>query len=176
MKQKNVHFFTLILICLLCAGCVWKYSIRPGTIPPHIKNVAISETENSTAEFNLGQEFTMMLINRMLLDNLLPLADASVAHSVIYTTLRNIQDVVYSYDETEVVKEYRLSLRLDFRWYDRLNDKNIMEKNITDYEIYYSGQYNSTLSPNDQVTREIAMERLMDKLAQKVMVELTSEW
>lgn len=176
MKNKNALYILPLLLCVFLSGCIWKYSTRPGTIPPHIKNVAIDETGNNTAEFNLGQEFTMMLINRMQLDNLLPLSDASVAHSVIYTTLRNIQDAVQTYDETEVVKEYRLSLRLDFRWYDRLNDKNIMEKNLSNYEIYYSDQYNSSLSPNDQVTREAALKRLMDKLTQELMVELTSQW
>ena len=168
--------FLLLIVLIFASGCVWMYSVRPGTIPPHIKNVAISETENTTAEFNLGQEFTMMLINRMQMDNLLPLSDASVAHSVIYTTLRNIQDAIYSYDETEIVKEYRLSLRLEFRWYDQLNDKNIMEKTLSDHEIYYSDQFNRSLSPNDQVTREDALDRLMDKLAQNLMVELTSQW
>ncbi|MDD3095003.1 MAG: LptE family protein [Candidatus Neomarinimicrobiota bacterium] len=172
MKKILIALLPLILL----NACIWKYSPRPGTIPPHIKSVAINETLNNTAEFNLGQEFTTMLSDRMQRDNLLPLGDPSVAHSVIYTTLNDIRDAVYSYDEAEIVKEYRLSLRLDFRWYDTVNARDMMQKNISDYEVYYSDQYNSSLSPGDQIKREDALGVLMDKLVEKVMVELTSEW
>lgn len=169
-------FALLALIALLLSSCIWKYSPRPGTIPPHIKSVAIDETVNNTAEFNLGQDFTARLTNKMMQDNLLPLSDVSIAHSVIYTTIRDVGDAVYSYDENEIVKEYRLSLRLDFRWYDTANDKNMMETTLSDYEIYYSDQYNSSLSPADQVRREEALNILLDKMVEKVMVELTSQW
>jgi outer membrane lipopolysaccharide assembly protein LptE/RlpB len=166
----------LLPLLLLLAGCIWKYSPRPGTIPPHIKSVGIEQTVNNTAEFNLGQEFTARMTSKMLQDNLLPLSDPAAAHSIIYTTLRDISDAVYSYDETEVVKEYRLSLRLDFRWYDTANDDDMMEKTLSDYEIYYSDQYNSTLPPSDQVRREEALSVLLDKMVEKIIVELTSEW
>lgn len=166
----------LFLLLLLAASCVWKYSPRPGTIPPHIKSVAIAETVNNTAEFNLGQDFTARLSGKMLQDNLLPLSEPSIAHSVIYTTIRDIGDAVYSYDESEIVKEYRLNMRMDFRWYDTANDKNMMETSLSDYEIYYSDQYNSALSEADQVRREEALSTLLDKMVEKVMVELTSQW
>ena len=167
---------TLLSIAILLTGCVWMYSTRPGTIPPHIKSVAIDETTNNTAEFNLGQEFTTLLIEKMQLDNLLPISDPSVANSIIYTGLTRISDAVYSYDETEVVKEYKLTLNMDFRWYDALNDTDIMKKALSEYEIYYSDSYNNTLSSYQQVTRESALELLKDKLADRVLVELTSQW
>jgi hypothetical protein len=152
------------------------YSTRPGTIPPHIKSAAIDQTKNNTAEFNLGQDMTDMLINKMQLENLLPLSDVSVAHSIIYTTITSINDRVNTYDENDVVKEYRLSISIDFRWYDTVNDVDIMEKKLSDYEVYYSDSYNGSLSPNDQITREDALELLMDKMADKVLTELTSQW
>ncbi|MCK4813353.1 MAG: hypothetical protein KAT14_05385 [Candidatus Marinimicrobia bacterium] len=176
MKRNIIPIIIFSGLLLFFAGCIWKYSPRPGTIPPHIKSVAIDETKNNTAEFNLDQNFTILLTDKMQLDNILPLSDVSVSHSIIYTELKNIQDAVYSYDETEIVKEYRLTLRLNFRWYDTVNEKNIMEKTLSEYEIYYSDQYNSTLATDDQVTRELALDRLLDKLAEKVLVELTSQW
>ena len=175
MKNK-MKILALLLITILLTGCIWMYSTRPGTIPPHIKSVAIDETKNNTAEFNLGQDFTGILINKMNLDNLLPISDVSVANSIIYTGFTRISDAVYSYDETEIVKEYKLSLNMDFRWYDALNDTDIMKKTLNEYEIYYSDSYNNTLSSDEQVTRESALELLKDKLADKVLVELTSQW
>jgi len=175
MKNK-FKILALMLIAILLTGCIWMYSTRPGTIPPHIKSVAIDETKNNTAEFNLGQDFTSLLIDKMNLDNLLPISDVSVANSIIYTGFTRISDAVFSYDETEIVKEYKLSLNMDFRWYDALNDTDIMKKGLSEFEIYYSDSYNNTLSPDEQVTRESALELLKDKLADKVLVELTSQW
>jgi len=175
--MKNKIFITaFVILTLLFSSCVWMYSTRPGTIPPHIKSVSIENTENNTAEFNLGEDFTVLLIDKMNLENLLPLTDASVANSLIYTTIKSIRDQVFSYDETEVVKEYKLSISIDFRWYDAINDKDIMKKTLSDYEIYYSDTYNNSLSPDDQVTRETALESLKDKMADKVITELTSQW
>lgn len=175
MKNKLILLTSLLIVAFL-SGCVWMYSTRPGTIPPHIKSVAIDETKNNTAEFNLGQDFTSLLTDKMQLDNLLPLDDISIANSIIYTGITSINDQVFSYDETEIVKEYKLALSLDFRWYDTVNEVDIMKKGLSDYEIYYSDSYNNSLSSNDQVTRETALDRLMDKLAEKVLVELTSQW
>jgi len=174
--ENKFKILALLLLTILLTGCIWMYSTRPGTIPPHIKSVAIDETKNNTAEFNLGQDFTSILINKMNLDNLLPISDVSVANSIIYTGFTRISDAVYSYDETEIVKEYKLTLNMDFRWYDALNDTDIMKKALNEYEIYYSDSYNNTLSSDEQVTRESALELLKDKLADKVLVELTSQW
>ena len=174
--MKKLSVFTLIALLLTLSSCIWMYSTRPGTIPPHIKSVAIDETKNNTAEFNLGQEFTTLLNDKMILESLLPLADAAVANSIIYTSVKSINDAVYSYDETEVVKEYKLTMSIDFSWYDNLNSVDLMKKLLSDYVIYFSDSYNSTLSSDDKITREIALDQLMDKMADNVLIELTSQW
>lgn len=173
MKKTLIIF---ILTAFLMSGCIWMYSTRPGTIPPHIKNVAIDQTKNNTAEFNLGEDMTDMLISKMQLENLLPLSDESVALSIIYTAITRVSDNVYSYDESDVVKEYKLSISIDFRWYDTVNEVDIMKKGLSDYKVYYSDSFNNSLSPNDQITRETALELLMDQMADKVLTELTSQW
>ncbi len=152
------------------------YSTRPGTIPPHIKSIAINETVNNTPEFNLGQEFTEIQIKKMELENLLPLMDASLANSIIYTKIKSLKDVVHSYDESVVVKEYKLTMSVDFRWYDTVNDVDMMSTTLSEYVIYYSDSFNSSLSAGDQMNREQALELLIDKMADKVLIELTSEW
>lgn len=176
IRPRIRSFIILLSMFFLLTGCIWMYSTRPGTIPPHIKSVAIDETKNNTAEFNLGQNFTAILIDKMQLENLLPLSDESVTQSIIYTSISSINDQVYSYDENVVVKEYKLSINIDFSWYDTVNEDDIMKKVLSDYEIYYSDTYNNSLSSNDQVTREIALERLMDKMGDRVLTELTSQW
>jgi hypothetical protein len=166
--------YSLIIISL--SSCIWLYSTRPGNIPPHIKSVAINETKNSTAEFNLGQDFTDLLIAKMQLENLLPIDDASVAYSIIYTNIKSLSDAVFSYDENVVVKEYKLSMNIDFSWFDTANDLDLMKNTLSEYEIYYSDTYNSTLSDDQRVTRDDALELLMDKLGERVITELTSQW
>ena len=167
---------SLLILAILLNGCFWLYSTRPGNIPPHIKSVAIKETLNSTAEFNLGVEFTEMQIEKMQLENLLPIMDEAVANSVIYTEIKSLRDAVMTYDENVVVKEYKLSMNVDFKWYDNVNEIDLMHSTLSEYEVYYSDSYNSSLSAADQVNREDALDLLMDKLAERVLIELTSDW
>lgn len=164
------------LVLLLLSGCVWKYSFKPGNIPPHIKSVYINDTKNKTSEFRLGELFTSELTEKMQLENLLSITGESAANSIIYTEITRVSDAVETYDETEVVKEYRLNMSMSFKWLDTINDKDMIQSNISDYEIYYSDQYNMTLSESDKITRETALDALLDKMTENVLIKLTSQW
>ncbi|HAE87383.1 TPA: hypothetical protein DCG86_05100, partial [Candidatus Marinimicrobia bacterium] len=76
--------FLFVLAHLFFTGC-GIYSVRPGTIPPGIKSIAVEDVVNETAEFGLGQELTTALLSRILSENILPLAEPRAAHSVIRT-------------------------------------------------------------------------------------------
>jgi len=172
---KKLSFTFLILFISTIMGC-GIYSVRPGTIPPGIKSIAVEDCINETAEFGLGEKLTATLISRVLTENLLPIGDPLTAHSVIRTRITNITDAPHTFDETETVKEYKVSVTARFEWIDRVNDKEIMTGTITQWSVYYSDNFNNQLSPGDQIIREDGLDDTLSKLSQDIVEKLTSDW
>ncbi len=173
-KAKFIGIFILPAILLL-SGC-GIYSVRPGTIPPGIKSIAVEDVVNETAEFGLGQELTSALMSRILSENILPLAEPRAAHSVIHTRITRISDDPHSFDETETVKEYKVTFTVQFEWIATPEERELMKGTLSQWSIYYSDNYNNQLSPGDQIVREDALEDVLGKISQDLIEKLTSDW
>ncbi|MDD3806963.1 MAG: LptE family protein, partial [Candidatus Marinimicrobia bacterium] len=163
VKKICLH---VILFCLLFFTGCGIYSVRPGTIPPGIKSIAIEDVVNETAEFNLGQHVTAALINRILSENILPLAEPEAAHSILRVSLTRITDDPYTFDETETVKEYKLTLTARYEWLALPDNRELMKGTLSQWSVYYSDSYNNQLSPSDQITREDALQDVVEKTSQ----------
>lgn len=174
-KFKRALLGFVVLLSISFTGC-GLYSVRPGTIPPHIKSIAVEDCINETAEFGLGEKLTSSLISNVLTENLLPISDPLVAHSIIRTRITRITDAPHTFDETETVKEYKVSVTASFEWIDRINDKEIMNGTITQWSIYYSDNFNNQLSPGDQIVRVDGLDDTVSKLSQDIVEKLTSDW
>ena len=178
LKTKLLFSFklgALIVFTMNLTGC-WYYSTKPGTIPPHIKNIAVPLIENETPEFSLNDDLTSLVITTILTENLLPLVDENVAQSVLYATIKSLTDKPYTFDETETVKEYKVSLSLEYKWYDTANQVDVMSGTLSQWAVYYSDNYNSQLSPDDQIVREAAILDVSEKIAEDVIFQLVSDW
>ena len=172
MIKKTVVY---IAILFLLSSCFY-YSTKPGTIPQHIKSIAVPLIENETAEFSLNNDLTALVISKIISENLLPLVDENVANSVLYGTIKSITDRPYTFDEIETVKEYKLTLTLDYKWYDTANKVDLMNGTISQWSVYYSDNYNGQLSPDDAIIREDALLDASEKLAEDVVFQLVSDW
>ena len=167
-------FFTLFTLFAI-TNC-WYYSVRPGTIPTGITNIAVPKIKNETAEFNLGENLTVSVISEIISENILPLVDEDGASSILYITIKNINEKPHSYDEAEVVKEYQISISTQFEWYGTKEKADLMTGTISQNEIYFSDNYNNQLSSDDQIVREDAIIKLNEELADKIILKLTSDW
>ena len=58
-----------ILILPVFVGCIY-YSMA-GSIPPHIKSIAIPLAENQTAEFGMSEAVTDNMVNEFTEENIL---------------------------------------------------------------------------------------------------------
>ena len=172
---KNSSRYLLLSFLLFINGC-GIYSVRPGTIPTHIKSIAVSPVINETAEFAIAEDMTGRLLNQLLTENLLPVTDENAANSIIYVIIKSLDDRPYTFDEQEMVKEYKLTINADFTWYDALNQTELMKSPVSQWSAYYSENYNSQFSPDDQRVRENALDETMTKIAEDIILKLTSDW
>lgn len=166
--------FLVILVCAiisaLLSSCMF-YSFK-GTLPPHIKNVAIPIFNDRTAEFNIQQTVTDQIRLNIIQENILKLASEDNCHSILYGTILSIGDEPLIYTETETgeeVKEYRLTLRIEVEWYDSINNKSIFKKEFVGYSEYDP-------SALDGSTREKALENAIDQITEDIINSLLSGW
>lgn len=174
-KYSKLKIILTIFVLFTITSC-WYYSVRPGTIPSGITNIAVPKIKNETAEFNLGEDLTASVISEVISENILPLVGEDAASSILYITVKSINENPHTYDETEVVKEYKISISTEFQWYDSREKMDLMAGTISQYEIYYSDNYNNQLSSDDQIIRENALIKLKETLAEKIILKLTSDW
>lgn len=173
--RRGILLSGLLILSFIMQGC-GIYSTKPGSIPPHIKTIFIPMVENETAEFGLNEVVNSNVVNTVINENILDLGDENGAHSILYLSCTGINDKPYTFDETERVQEYRLTLTMSYRWVDTAKKEDIMNGNLSQWAVYYSDSYNNELSPGDQIDRESAKKEVADKIAEDVVFQLVSDW
>lgn len=165
--MKNFNYF-LLLIVLVFSSC-GIYSFK-GSLPPHIKNIAIPEFEDKTAEFDLGATISEKVRDGFLKEKILDLVEMENAQSVLYCTIMSIDDkpAVYSENETgESVDEYRVTVKLDVEWKDLVKDRKIFQQNISGYSEY---------DPNSTDERNDAIEKAIENITEDIIEKILSDW
>ncbi|MDO9549119.1 MAG: LptE family protein [Candidatus Marinimicrobia bacterium] len=167
---KTVFSLLIVLMLVTGSGC-WLYSFK-GTLPPHIKNIAIPLFSDRTAEFNIQQSVTDQIRIGFIKENILKLVEEGNAHSVLYGSIQSIQDrpLVYTGDETgEAVTEYRLTLKIEAEWYDKVEDKAVFKKTFTAYSEY------DPTGATDR-TRTLALTEAVDQITEDIVNQILSGW
>ncbi len=152
------------------SGC-WYYSFK-GTLPPHIKSIAIPSFEDNTAEFELSQIVTEQIKLGFIKEHILELVEKDGAHSILLGTLESISDkpIVYSESETgESVDEYRVTINVKVEWKDLVEDKQVFQKSISGYS-----EYDPTGA--SEATREKAIEQAIDNITEDIINAILADW
>ena len=97
-------------------GCIY-YSMA-GSIPPHIKSIAIPLVENQTAEFGMSEAVTDNMVNEFTEENILRLVSEDQADSILRGKIVSVKDAPYTYTKQEAVTEYRFTITMDLEWFD----------------------------------------------------------
>ncbi len=170
-SSVNVLKLSILVSWLLLASGCWFYSLK-GTLPPHIKSVAIPVLTDRTAEFNIQQVVTDQIRIGFIQENILKLAEEDNAHSVLYGTIQSIQDrpLVFKESESgEAVTEYRLTLKVEAEWFDKVENKALFKKQFTGYSEY------DPTGATDR-TRELALEESVDQIIEDIINSILAGW
>lgn len=158
-------FCTLMGWALLVTGCMYSFK---GSLPPHIKSIAIPLFENQTAEYRINETITDLLVQQFLEENILRVEDEETADSVLEGAVTRIDDSPYTYNEAEQVQDYRVSITLEITWYDAVKDENRLEKSFSGWGVYDAQQATTT--------REDGIQEAIDKIADDIINTITANW
>ena len=187
-KSKSRFFFLITSSLLLLTGCVF-YSMA-GSIPPHIKSIAIPLVENQTAEFAMAETVTDNLVSKFTEENILRVTDEKRADSILNGTIMKVNDGPYTYSKQEAVTEYRFTVSMKLEWLDVAKDEVLFTKQYSGWGAYgLSGDISADGIDNDGDgaidgddideigdPREFATKVAVEKIAEDVLNDILTSW
>ena len=154
----------LFLFIVQCA----HYSFS-GSMAPHIRTIAVPLFEDNTAEFNVKEQFTDVLIEEFTRDNTLKIADRRQADSVLEGVIFRIEDRAGAYNSQENAQEMKVYVTVDISYFDRKKNEVIWEDRLTQW-----GTYDPSVSGDEARMEGIA--EALDKLATEILNRTVSGW
>ncbi len=191
-KYLQSHFpfsiFFLFPLSFFLLSCMF-YSMA-GSIPPHIKSIAIPLVENQTAEFAMAETVTDNLLSIFTEENILRVTDEKFADSVLKGVILKVNDGPYTFSKEEAVTIYRFTVDMKIEWMDVANDKVLLTKQYSGWGAYgLSGDISTDGIDNDgdgaidgddidEVgdPREFATKVAVEKIAEDVLDDILTSW
>jgi hypothetical protein len=129
-------YFSLLLVI---AGCT--YSFKGGSVPQHLKTIAIPLVEDQSAYGDpaLRKSFTDQLVNLFTNDNTLQLTNSNTADCLLEGVITEVKDVASVMQGTEQVAQRRITMTVRMTFQDLKLRKKIWEKNFSSWGNYPSG-------------------------------------
>ena len=139
IRTSNSTIRNFPWIFLLFLGC--SYSFKGGTVPPHLKTVAIPVINDASGygDPSLRDDFTRELTQRFLTDATLELADRSSADAVLEGSIVDVRDAPNVLEGGENVSQRRITVRVLMTFNDLKLRKKVWEKEFSNYGDYPSG-------------------------------------
>ena len=163
MQNKLTYILLSLLIIhlfLLIAGCT--YSFKGGSVPPHLKTIAIPIVEDQSAygDPTLRDSFTKQLVDLFTNDNTLQLTDRKAADSMLEGVITDVKDTPSALQSGEQVAQRRITVTVRMTFQDLKLRKKVWEKSFSSWGDYPSG--GGLTRRNDGVT--VAVKKLTEDI------------
>lgn len=155
----NRRILAVAVLALVLDGCLWRYSLNGGGLPPHIRNAAILPFENQTGSTDLQRELAEGL--RKAFSSRLGLREASEdkASAIVRGTIVQYDmdaPIAFSANPAQATSSRRrLQVRVDVEIYDQVRGRVLWSRKGMTAE----GDY----AENDEASgRRQAVERIIN--------------
>jgi hypothetical protein len=175
MKNNNTKCSTCIFFSLACfsffivlSGCT--YSFKGGSVPPHLKTVAIPVVEDQSGygDPTLRDSFTKILVERFTNDNTLQLTDRNTADSMLEGVVTDVKDApeVLQGGEQVTLRKITVTVRMTFQ--DLKLRKKVWEKSYSEWGNYPSG--------GGLTQRNEGVQTAVEKLTEDILNDTVAGW
>lgn len=157
MRRSIVLFGVLFGVVLLVAGC--GYTFR-GSLPPHIRTVAVLVLENKTQEPGVEAFVTNALIEAIVSSGRLRLVEASEADAVLSGAVVGYALESIAFDRRANVTEYRLRIALDLALRDVKRSEDLWKEDRIEERADFKvpGQVSVTLLREEDALRRASVD------------------
>jgi hypothetical protein len=160
---KIPFLFYGFLFSILLIGKCGFYSFSGSALPAHIKTVAVPLFEDQTTEFGIDQQFTDGLIDAIIEDNTLKIADPRSADALVKGQILKVVDRAGQYNAEETASDYRIYITAKVVFEDVKKRKILWEETWTQWGSYTDN-------------REEGIEEAVTKLSTEILNRTVSGW
>jgi len=156
---------TLLLLATTLSACA--YSLRPGRLREGLEVVAVPYLENRSREPDVEIELTEAIIDGLVRDRTLRVADESRADAIVLGTIRqyNFREVFFGGDRQ--AEEYEITIAVEVEVIDRATRESIVgPKTITG-----KGSYLLEVADGEEAAREEAVGEIIEGILNLVLEE-----
>jgi hypothetical protein len=168
-RNRAAAWVSLAFLAFALPSC-GLYSTSPGTLPGHIKTLAIPAFDNNTSQVGLDEEITQAVIQRFVDDNHLKIVSESDASAVLTGAVIDYKNTVFGFTGREQAQEYRVQIAVAVRLMDKVKNRELwrdddMIKTQNYYVISVPGQ-----EPQDEVSgRKEAVRKIADEILSRTI-------
>ena len=163
-------FFNLTWFLVFIALSSCTYSFKGGSVPPHLKTVAIPivEDQSGYGDPTLRNLFTQKLVERFTNDNTLQLTDRNSADSMLEGVITEVPDVpeVVQGGEQVTLRKITVTVRVTFQ--DLKLRKKVWEKSYSEWGNYPSG--------GGLTQRNEGVQTAVEKLTEDILNDTVAGW
>ena len=189
-NHKNI-FIIIITIFINSCGI---YSFK-GSLPPNIKTIYVSPVINSTSEYTLSDMLNEKINEELMRKNILEITEFYSSDSKLDIIINSVEDLPSSYlsniNTYEVVKQWKLNVKINIIWSNNSNNDIIIDKSFTDWAMYDNsgldigsdgidndadGLVDTEDSDEYGSSREAALRIVADNIVNRIIEELISNW
>lgn len=168
--EKLARIFYLLILSSTLISC-GVYGFRGNNPPPGIDKIAIP-TFLDVSGFSaptLADNFTQKLKNKIISDNTFRIADKTIADAILKCTVESVKDEALVISSGEDVSRRKITITVNVIFENLKKQKNIWDKSFENY-----GEYNS--SNNSFSDRTAGIDIAVERIAEDILIELTSNW
>ena len=153
------------MILLFAVNCAY-YSFS-GSLPPHLRTVAVPLFEDNTAEFGVKEELTDAVITQFGRDNSLKLGTDRDSDVLVKGTILRIRDDVASYNQAETVESAKVYVSVKIECTDTVKRKVLWQETLSRWGTY---------SPDATDERNDAISDAILQLADEIVNKTVTGW
>lgn len=146
------------------------YSTRPGSLPDHVKRIAIPTFDNRTVEVGLDQEITQAVVSRFIEDNHLKVVGAGEADALLSGSVVDYKNAIFGFTGQEQAEEYRVSITVAVRVLDKVKNRELWRDDaLLKTQNYYVVQVPGQQAQDERSGRQEAIRKIADEILSRTV-------
>lgn len=167
-RKHILAFLFPVALLTFVHGCT--YSFKGGSVPAHLKTIAIPilEDQSGYGDPSLRDQFTRELVDKFRGDNSLELSDRNNADCIMEGVITTVSDAPQVLQGGEKVAQRRINVTAHITFTDLKLRKKLWEKDFTQWGDYASG--GGLTQRNDGIKEAVR------KLTEDILNETVAGW